>query len=84
MNISQQEFNKMKTQALIDAENTQKRSGNNKPPPKNEPPFGNLFNNLLRGNLLEGDGLILLVLLFLLIKEGAEKEIILALVYILI
>ena len=84
MNLSEQEFARMKTNALSSAEEINRRSNNNKPPPKNEPPFGNIFNNLLRGNLLEGDGLILLILLFLLIKEGAEKEIILALVYILI
>lgn len=85
MNLSNQEFAKMKREAIVSLEETNRRSeNNNKPPPKNSSPKGNLLGSLLSGNIFEGDGLILLVLLFLLIKEGAEKEIILALVYILI
>ena len=89
MNYSKNDIERMKASALKQAENFKKISG---PPPEKKKPSTHQdpldsLSSLLKGftsGLFEDDSLIIIILILLLIKEGSDKEIILALVYILL
>jgi hypothetical protein len=80
----------MKRSALKQAEDFKKLSGNTEQKKNNSEnnknPFGNISSllNGLTSSLFENDSLIIIILILLMIKEGSDKEIILALVYILL
>lgn len=90
MNYSKNDIQRMKESALKQAEDFKKLSVNTEPKQKenekNKSPFGNISSllNGLTSSLFEDDSLIIIILILLMIKEGSDKEIILALVYILL
>lgn len=90
MNYSKNDIERMKRSALKQAEDFKKLSGNTEQKKNNSEnnknPFGNISSllNGLTSSLFENDSLIIIILILLMIKEGSDKEIILALVYILL
>ena len=99
MNYSKSEMEQMRNDAVKRAENMRKQSStptqaSDESEKKQEPPkrsgapkkndIGGLISKIFSPDFFGDDGIILIILLFLLIKEGADKEIIIALIYILL
>ncbi len=90
MNYSKNDIERMKRSALKQAEDFKKISGDTEPKKnmgeKNKNTSWNISSllNTFASSLFEDDSLIIIILILLMIKEGSDKEIILALVYILL